>query len=285
VERIRGTFPDDVKALAIHTDVFDGVLRFVAAILAEDGVLDPSEFWGLVRTTIEEHAADHPELAAAAAHYDLLRPAFRHSCLNRLQLRNTLQMVDLTDQAESLMFAGTLDNPASPPRDPVRIRPVDPVADSSLLHAWVTEERAAFWGMTDCDEERVREIYAYIDEQPHLAAYLIVVDGTPVGLLQTYDPEVDEIGEWYDRRPGDVGVHLLLASDPRRAGRTGEVIAAGLSFVLSRPGCARLVFEPDARNAASLAMLERIGAERGPLIEMRTSITEKPAQFFFLRKV
>jgi siderophore synthetase component len=113
VERIRGSFPDDVKALAIHTDVFDGVLRFVGAILAEDGVLDSDEFWGLARATIEEHAADHPELAAAAEHYDLLRPTFRHSCLNRLQLRNTLQMVDLTDQAESLIFAGTLDNPVA----------------------------------------------------------------------------------------------------------------------------------------------------------------------------
>ncbi|RHW22421.1 GNAT family N-acetyltransferase [Nocardioides immobilis] len=114
VERIRGEFPDDVKALAIHTDVFDGVLRFVGAILAEDGVLDEEEFWALVRATIEEHSADHPELASAAAHYDLLRATFRHSCLNRLQLRNTLQMVDLTDQAESLMFAGTLANPAAP---------------------------------------------------------------------------------------------------------------------------------------------------------------------------
>lgn len=113
VERIRGDFPDDVKALAIHTDVFDGVLRFVAAILAEDGVLGTDAFWGLVRATIEEHVADHPELADAAASYDLLRPRFRHSCLNRLQLRNTLQMVDLTDQAESLMFAGTLRNPVA----------------------------------------------------------------------------------------------------------------------------------------------------------------------------
>jgi RimJ/RimL family protein N-acetyltransferase len=164
----------------------------------------------------------------------------------------------------------------------VTLRPVDPAADAPLLHGWVTEDRAAFWGMTDCDEQRVRDIYAYIDEQDHLAAYLLLLEGNPVGLLQTYDPEVDEIGEWYDRKPGDVGVHLLLAGDPRRAGRTGEVIAAGLSFVLGQPRCARLVFEPDARNAASLAMLERIGAERGPLVDLRTSIAEKPPQFFFL---
>ena len=166
----------------------------------------------------------------------------------------------------------------------VAIRPVDPVADAALVHGWVTEERAVFWGMTDCDEERVREIYTYIDEQEHLAAYLFVVDGTPVGLLQTYDPEVDEIGEWYDRRPGDLGIHLLLAADEARVGRTEEVIAAGLVFVFAQAGCTRLVFEPDARNAASLAMMERIGAVRGPLVDMRTSIAEKPAQFFFLER-
>ena len=108
----------------------------------------------------------------------------------------------------------------------VGIRPVVAAADKPVLHGWVTEERAVFWGMTDCDLARVQEIYAYIDEQEHLAAYLLLVDDHPVGLLQTYDPEVDEIGQWYDRRPGDVGVHLLLASDPVRAGRTDEVIAA-----------------------------------------------------------
>ncbi|TQL67848.1 siderophore synthetase component [Nocardioides albertanoniae] len=113
VARIRGEFPDDVKALAVHTDIFDGVLRYVAAILDDDGVLPETEFWAQARACIVDHAADHPELADAAARYDFLRPRFRHSCLNRLQLRNTLQMVDITDQAESLMFAGTLANPVA----------------------------------------------------------------------------------------------------------------------------------------------------------------------------
>lgn len=166
----------------------------------------------------------------------------------------------------------------------VTVRPVDPEADAALLTGWVTAERAAFWGMSGLSEEEVREIYAYIDEQAHLAAYLLVLDGEPVGLLQTYDPEVDEIGEWYDRRPGDVGVHLLLADDERRAGRTPEVLSAGLLFVADLPGCRRLVFEPDARNTASIALMERLGAERGPLVDLRTSIAEKPAQFFFLSR-
>ncbi|UMG93803.1 IucA/IucC family protein [Nocardioides sp. TF02-7] len=116
VERIRGDFPDDVKALAVHTDVFDGFLRHLAAVLAEDGVLADTEFWAVVREVVLEHEADHPHLAETAARYDLCRPEFRHSCLNRLQLRNTLQMVDLADQAQSLIFAGTLRNPIAGPQ-------------------------------------------------------------------------------------------------------------------------------------------------------------------------
>ena len=104
---------DDEKALAIFTDVFDGVLRHLSGILAEDGVLAEDRFWALVAETIDRHAAEHPDLAGSrpGLGVDLRAARFAHSCLNRLQLRNTLQMVDLTNQSESLIYAGTLANP------------------------------------------------------------------------------------------------------------------------------------------------------------------------------
>jgi siderophore synthetase component len=111
VERIRIDVDQDVKSLALHTDVFDGFLRFLAAVLDEDGLVPAESFWEEVADCLRQHAEEHPALADAVAAYDLARPEFRHSCLNRLQLRNTLQMVDLADQAESLMYAGTLANP------------------------------------------------------------------------------------------------------------------------------------------------------------------------------
>ncbi|MDO9454896.1 IucA/IucC family siderophore biosynthesis protein [Nocardioides sp.] len=111
VERVRIKVSDGVKALALHTDVFDGVLRHLAAILHVDGLLPADAFWAEVADCVGRHADEHPHLAAAAASYDLFRAVFDHSCLNRLQLRNTLQMVDLADQAESLMCAGVLTNP------------------------------------------------------------------------------------------------------------------------------------------------------------------------------
>ena len=116
VERVRVKVSDEVKALALLTDVFDGFLRHLAAILDTDGVLGEGAFWAEVARCVADHAAEHPELADAAASYDLFREEFDHSCLNRLQLRNTLEMVDLTDQAESLLYAGTLLNPIAVPR-------------------------------------------------------------------------------------------------------------------------------------------------------------------------
>lgn len=111
VERIRAAVPQDIRALALHTDVFDGFLRHLSAILDTDGVLPEADFWDLVRDCVETHAAEHPELADRIEAYDLQRPAFKHSCLNRLQLLNTLEMVDISDQASSLQYAGTLVNP------------------------------------------------------------------------------------------------------------------------------------------------------------------------------
>ena len=107
VERIRHVLDSRTQSLSILTDVVDGVLRFVCEILDDDGVLAEETFWALVADCVETHARDHPR----AARLDLLRQEFEHSCLNRLQLRNTLQMVDLADPAGSLITAGMLDNP------------------------------------------------------------------------------------------------------------------------------------------------------------------------------
>ncbi len=108
IERIVHPVDDDEAALAVFTDVFDGVLRFVAAVLDDDGVLPESRFWELVGACIDRHAAAHPDRRRPL---DLRAPTFEHSCLNRLQLRNTLSMVDLADQSSSLIRAGAMPNP------------------------------------------------------------------------------------------------------------------------------------------------------------------------------
>ncbi|MFR9676975.1 IucA/IucC family protein [Streptomyces sp. TR06-5] len=111
VERIRAEVPEELKVLSLFTDVFDCFFRFLDGILAAEGVMDEDTFWGTVARCVDDYRRSAPHLADAFDRHDLFAPTFARSCLNRLQLRNNTQMVDLQDPSSALQLAGTLDNP------------------------------------------------------------------------------------------------------------------------------------------------------------------------------
>ncbi|MFF8971443.1 IucA/IucC family protein [Streptomyces sp. NPDC014995] len=111
VRRIRVEVPEDKKLLSIFTDVFDCFFRFLAASLAAEGVLEEDDFWRTVAEVTREYQEATPELADKFRQYDMFAPEFALSCLNRLQLRNNKQMVDLADPSGALQLIGTLKNP------------------------------------------------------------------------------------------------------------------------------------------------------------------------------
>ncbi|MEU4397588.1 IucA/IucC family protein [Micromonospora orduensis] len=111
VERIRVDVPDDTKLLSIFTDVVDCFLRHLSAVLVEAGALAEDDFWRTVAACAADYFDRVPHLADRVRHYDLFAPEFTLSCLNRLQLRDNQQMVDLADPSAALQFVGTLVNP------------------------------------------------------------------------------------------------------------------------------------------------------------------------------
>ena len=66
---------------------------------------------GPPRPCLRDYQGEHPELAEQFARHDLFAPEFALSCLNRLQLRNNQQMLDLADPSGGLQMAGRLQNP------------------------------------------------------------------------------------------------------------------------------------------------------------------------------
>lgn len=165
----------------------------------------------------------------------------------------------------------------------VRLVPVDPAADLDLLHGWVTEERARFWGMGGHTREQVREIYEFVDSLATHHAYLALRDGVPAALFQTYEPDADPVGECYDVRPGDFGIHLLIApaeGEGAVTGYTDALLTAFIGFVFGDPARLRVVVEPDARNEKALARMVRAGFELGPEIVK----PEKTARLAFLTR-
>ncbi|WP_375541724.1 IucA/IucC family protein [Paraburkholderia sp. CNPSo 3281] len=111
VKRLAVDVPERVKLLAIFIDVFDGYFRYMNQVLVEHGCCTEDQFWDSVARCVARYQDEHPQLARKYADYDLFAPVFLHSCLNRLQLGNNLQMVNLADPAGNLKMAGNLRNP------------------------------------------------------------------------------------------------------------------------------------------------------------------------------
>ncbi|MEV6202431.1 IucA/IucC family siderophore biosynthesis protein [Streptomyces sp. NPDC051771] len=111
VERVRADVPESMKLLSVFTDVFDCFFRFLGATLAAEGTVAEDVFWRAVADCVKRYQDSKPELADRFAQYDMFAETFALSALNRLQLRNNKQMVDLADPSGALQLVGDLVNP------------------------------------------------------------------------------------------------------------------------------------------------------------------------------
>ncbi|WP_298310041.1 GNAT family N-acetyltransferase [uncultured Aquimarina sp.] len=111
VKRLYTEASDTMKVLSIFTDVFDCFFRFMAPILDRDLGYSENDFWQEVAFCIHSYQSEHPSLHSEFDKYDLFVSEFDRCCLNRLQLKNTQQMLNLADPMASLILEGTLENP------------------------------------------------------------------------------------------------------------------------------------------------------------------------------
>ncbi|RXF74212.1 IucA/IucC family protein [Hansschlegelia zhihuaiae] len=111
IERIDFRVREDAKLNCIFTDVFDCFFRYLSATLVEHCGFADNRFWRLVAECVQGYLDAHPGHAEKAKVHDLFAETFIRNCLNRLQLNDNQQMLDLLDPEKSLQFVGTLDNP------------------------------------------------------------------------------------------------------------------------------------------------------------------------------
>lgn len=164
----------------------------------------------------------------------------------------------------------------------VELDPTPGSGDVETVHAWVVQDGAEFWMMRDHTLDEVREIYQWLHDQPTHASYLVRDGDLPVALFQTYVPRAEEVGEHFEVRDGDLGMHLMLApATEARAGFTWDVaLALGDHVLAGDPTIRRIVIEPDARNAKAVARAQAMGFALGPVVQLST----KPAQLAFLER-
>lgn len=140
------------------------------------------------------------------------------------------------------------------------IRALDPFKDAELLHGWVTHPKSAFWMMQDARLQDVEREYMAIAAAEHHHAFLGLLDGKPVFLMESYDPRYVELVGLYEPEPGDVGMHFLVApTDTPVHGFTRSVITAVMAELFADPATHRVVVEPDVSNKAVHALNEAVG--------------------------
>jgi siderophore synthetase component len=103
--------PEDVKLLSIFIDVFDDFFRFMTEILETQIGFSCDKFWKVVADNIRHYQETFPQLEPKFKKYDLFAEEFKLSCLNRLQIRNHRQMIDLDEPVGKLQMPGLIKNP------------------------------------------------------------------------------------------------------------------------------------------------------------------------------
>lgn len=150
------------------------------------------------------------------------------------------------------------------------LRCLDPEADAPLLHSWVTQPYATFWGLLSSTVEDVVEEYSKIQSSGHHHALLGLDGGVPAFLMEEYRPESSPLAAVYAVQPGDIGMHLLVApplGEPQ-PGYTTAAMEAVLERLFQKPGVERVVVEPDARNTKIHTLNERLGFEPAGVVEL-----------------
>ena len=158
------------------------------------------------------------------------------------------------------------------------LEPLDLERDLLLLHAWVTHPRSVFWQMPDASVADVATEYGRIAADPHHDAWLGRVEGAPAFLAETYDPAHSELAGLPELRPGDLGMHVLVApTDSPVPGFTRRVFRAVMTHCFADAAVARVVVEPDVRNDRIAAL----NAEAGFVVVRTVTLPTKEAALSF----
>lgn len=93
-KRIQVQVPDEFRTRPLFTQLFDGIFRFISAILATRHEFPEERFWRLVAESISEYQQRYPALKDKFRRYDLFTDTIAPDALNRMQILNSRKLRD-----------------------------------------------------------------------------------------------------------------------------------------------------------------------------------------------
>jgi len=138
-----------------------------------------------------------------------------------------------------------------------------------LIHEWVTQDYARYWGMQEASLELVTSFYQQLQDSKDMDAYLGFHDGAPAFLLECYKPDGAPVARHYRVEKGDHGMHFLVApAETPIPNFTFSVMTVIMEFLFNDANCDRVVVEPDIRNSKIHKLNRRVGFAYERVIEL-----------------
>ncbi|MFC5045856.1 GNAT family N-acetyltransferase [Aquimarina hainanensis] len=164
----------------------------------------------------------------------------------------------------------------------VSLKHFDIKRDASILHTWVNEPYAFFWGMQGSSLEEVKKEYIELLKPDHYDIFTGYHNDQPAFFLERYTPSKDIISNYYDAKNSDCGVHIIVAPPVQNKipGFTLHLFQTIMDFVFTNTTIDRILVEPDIRNKKMFTLCERIGFVTDKTVEL----PHKTAQLAFLDK-
>lgn len=158
----------------------------------------------------------------------------------------------------------------------IELRLLDIENDIEILHHWVNQEYAQYWGMLGKTLEQVRTEYEKIIT--HSDVFIGIVNGSVSFLLERYNPKEDLIGKYYNVKKYDCGIHIIVAPAKKPVHQfTWHIFSTIMKFIFSDLTVQRIIVEPDIRNKKMFAICHRIGFENAEVV----TLPHKTAQLAF----
>jgi len=161
--------------------------------------------------------------------------------------------------------------PTTTPHGIFQLVPAVVSRDLPLITRWMNDPAVAeFWQLSGPPAIAEKHLREQIDGDGRSVPCLGMLDGTPMSYWEIYRADLDPVSRYYPVRPNDTGIHMLIGPVADRGRRLGSALLRTVADLVldHRPGCVRVIAEPDLRNIPSVAAFLAAGFRFAAEIEL-----------------
>lgn len=180
-------------------------------------------------------------------------------------MRGTDELANIVLPRELTALADAVRVVAAPPTpavdEPFALRPADADRDADLVSEWMNRPHLANAWQYDWPLSRWRRyLQAQLDGQ-YSRPFILSHHGTDVAYIELYRAAKDSIATLYGAEPHDIGIHAAIGElEFVNRGMAQLLLPCLVTGIFSlEPGCRRIMFDPDHRNAGARRVCELAG--------------------------